>query len=88
MSGDTVSDFAEKRQVNKQSLFQERRQGVVKVCELGKSPQVFCDLRIVGGESKEVRENSKSCGNSGLQLSSHIAPFRRNLFSGNQLSGR
>ena len=59
---------------------QERWQRVVEVCELRKSAQVFRNLWIVGGESKEVRENSKSIENSGFQLTPglwHVLPSKR-----------
>src|ERR1700727_661724 len=68
MSGDTVPDLAEKGQINKQPLLQQRRQRIVQVRELSESPQILCNLRIVRREAEEVWQNAKSFGNPGFQL--------------------
>src|SRR5580704_3622678 len=63
MSGYAVANSTETRQVNKQPLLENRWHGIVEISGLGKSPQLFGDLRRFGSEAKKVWKDSEAAFN-------------------------
>jgi hypothetical protein len=63
MSGYAVANSTEARQVNKQPLFENRRHGIVEICGLSESPQLFGNFRRFGSEAEKVRKDSEAAFN-------------------------
>lgn len=64
---DTVADFAKPAEVHKQPLFEKSGQGIVKICEFCKAPEIRGDLRTFGTKAKKIRENTKPLFDLGFQ---------------------
>lgn len=60
MPGDAVAGITEAGQVDKEPLFEKRRQRVVKIAELGEAPQVLGDIGSLSSEPKKVGQNAKA----------------------------
>lgn len=74
VTGDTVTDIAKPGQVHEQPLFEQRRQGVIQVCELGKSPKVLGDGGIAGCQPEEIRQYAEAPRNLVFKLCVHRRP--------------
>jgi len=65
--GDAITDFAEAGQIDKQPFFEQWRQRVIEVAELGKPPQACGDLWRFGRELEEVRQHAHPALHFGMK---------------------
>ena len=69
MPRNAVTHFAEAREINEQPLLEKRWQRIVQVGELGESPQIGRDLRILWNQAKEVGQYTETLFNLVFQCS-------------------
>jgi hypothetical protein len=68
VTGNAIADRAEARQMDEETFFKKRRQRIVKVGGLGKSPEVLDDLGSFGPEAEEIWQHSESLADALFQL--------------------
>ena len=67
MAHDAITNLAEARKVDEQSLLKQRRDGVIEVCRLGEFPQSFDDFGRVRRRREKIWHQAKAAGDLTLE---------------------